>query len=88
MKILTFDYDMKIIFDSPVSNHRFTVRCIPQDSERQSIRKLEYTIFPDSSLSAGFSNGTESLREVPGRCRRFMSQCRRGIVRFPETLGG
>lgn len=70
MKKLLFDYDMKITFDSPVSNHRFTVRCIPQNSERQRIRQLQYMIFPDSSLAAGFSTSTDSFGNycVYGEC--------------------
>lgn len=70
MKILTFDYDMKILFSSPVSDHSFTVRCIPQSSERQKIRKLEYSIFPDSSLATGFSTGADSFGNycVYGEC--------------------
>ena len=70
MKNLYFDYDMKITFDSPVSNHRFTVRCIPQNSERQRIEQLQYMIFPDSSLSAGFSTSMDSFGNycVYGEC--------------------
>lgn len=73
MKILEFDYDMKILFDCPVSNHRFTVKCVPQSSARQTIRKLDYTIFPDSSLAAGFSTGTDSFGNycVYGECESF-----------------
>lgn len=72
MKTLVFDYDMKIQFDTPVSEHRFTVRCIPQDDERQRIQQLTYSIFPDSSLAAGFSHGTDSFGNlcVYGECAR------------------
>ncbi len=70
MKDLIFDYDMKITFSSPVSNHSFTVKCIPRSSERQLIQKLEYSIFPDSSLEAGFSTGEDSFgnRCIYGKC--------------------
>lgn len=70
MKVLTFDYDMIISFSSPVSKHSFTVKCIPQSSERQNVRKLDYTIFPDSSLSTGFSTGKDSFGNycVYGEC--------------------
>ena len=72
MKTLLFDYEMKIVFDAPVSDHRFTVRCIPLDSERQKIRKLSYSIYPDSSLETGFSQGTDSFGNfcVYGECSR------------------
>ncbi len=72
MKTLLFDYDMEILFDSPIMDHRFTVRCIPQDDERQRIDKLSYSIYPDSSLATGFSHGTDSFGNlcVYGECAK------------------
>lgn len=70
MKTLIFEYNMKILFSSPVSGHRFTVKCIPQSNDRQQIQKLGYNIFPDSSLETGFSKGTDSFGNycVYGEC--------------------
>lgn len=70
MQILHFDYDMKITFDRTVSNHRFTVRCVPKSSERQTVRSLHYSIYPDATLSTGFSHGTDSFGNfcVYGEC--------------------
>lgn len=58
-------------FDSiPMSGHRFTVKSIPQSNDRQQIQKLDYNIFPDSSLATGFSKGTDSFGNycVYGEC--------------------
>lgn len=72
MKTLLFDYEMKLVFDKPVSNHRFTVRCIPLDNERQKIQQLSYSIYPDSTLETGFSQGTDSFGNfcVYGECAK------------------
>lgn len=72
MKTLLFDYEMKIVFDTPVTEHRFTVRCIPLDSERQQIQRISYSIFPDSTLETGFSQGTDSFGNfcVYGECAK------------------
>ena len=51
MKNLHFRYAMRISFDSPVTNHRFTVKCIPQTDERQIIENLVVSVFPNQSLS-------------------------------------
>lgn len=72
MKTLTFDYEMKIIFDAPVSNHRFTVRCLPLNNDRQKILKMSYSIFPDSTLETGFSQSVDSFGNlcVYGECAK------------------
>lgn len=51
MKELSFYYMLRIRFSAPVTNHRFTVRCVPQDNECQKIRRLEISILPKKSLS-------------------------------------
>lgn len=51
MKELSFYYRLRIRFSSPVTNHRFTVRCVPRDNERQKIRHLEISVLPKESLS-------------------------------------
>lgn len=53
MNELEFTYDMKISFDAPVTNQRFTVRCMPISDERQLIHDLEYEIYPNHSLETG-----------------------------------
>lgn len=51
MKDLSFYYMLRIRFSSPVTNHRFTVRCVPRDNERQKIRQMEISVLPKESLS-------------------------------------
>ena len=51
MKELSFYYMLRIRFSSPVTNHRFTVRCVPRDNERQKIRQMEISVLPKESLS-------------------------------------
>lgn len=51
LKELSFYYMLRIRFSGPVTNHRFTVRCVPRDNERQKIRQLEISVLPKESLS-------------------------------------
>lgn len=37
MKKLVFDYEMKLSFSSPVTDHRFQLRCIPATGPRQQV---------------------------------------------------
>ena len=53
MKKLRFEYRMTITFDQPVTDHRFTVKCVPETTERQRICDLEIRVLPDHSLSEG-----------------------------------
>lgn len=72
MKSLHFQYTMKLLFDSPVSNHRFTVKCIPETNRRQRIEQLAVSVFPDNSLSEGrdsFGN-----RCIYGQCEELHSR--------------
>ena len=67
MKDLVFDYHMTIEFDQPVYDHRFTVKCIPEDTKRQEIRNLSVSVVPNQSLSEGrdsFGN-----RCIYGHCK-------------------
>lgn len=52
MKELSFNYMLRIRFSSPVTDHRFTVRCVPCSSERQKILERKIEILPDESLSS------------------------------------
>ncbi len=51
MKQLNFLYSMQIQFDEPVTNHRFTLKCIPGTDERQQINNLHIDIHPKEFLS-------------------------------------
>lgn len=66
MNILDFHYYMKISFDSPVTEQRFTVKCLPISTECQQIQQLTYEIFPGNSLV----EGTDSFenRYIYGQC--------------------
>lgn len=50
MKIVAFDYHLKIEFSEPVTNHRFTVRSFPVTDERQEILEVEQRILPSAFL--------------------------------------
>ena len=59
MKRLRFHYRMKIDFDIPVKEHRFTLKCLPKDNSRQKINTLTYEVFPNRFISRsydGFGN--------------------------------
>lgn len=51
MKNLKFHYAMKLSFDSPICNHRFTLKCIPQSNDRQQISRLLIDVYPNRFLS-------------------------------------
>ena len=46
VKKLVFDYEMKLSFSSPVTDHRFQLRCIPATGPRQQVIDVEVTIQP------------------------------------------
>ena len=51
MKEQQFHYSMHMTFTSPVKEHHFTLRCIPQTDERQRISNLEIEVFPNEFIS-------------------------------------
>lgn len=53
MKTLRFRYFMELRFSQPVQGHRFTLRCFPRSSRRQTIEDLDVGIFPEESFSSG-----------------------------------
>ena len=50
MKKLVFDYEMKLSFSSPVTDHRFQLRCIPATGPRQQVIDVEVKIQPETEL--------------------------------------
>lgn len=50
MKKLVFDYEMKLSFSSPVTDHRFQLRCIPATGPRQQVIDVAVKIEPDVEL--------------------------------------
>lgn len=50
MKKLVFDYEMKLSFSSPVTDHRFQLRCIPATGPRQQVVDVEVNIEPEVEL--------------------------------------
>ena len=51
MKELHFTYRMKLSFDAPVKEHRFTLKCVPCSSVRQEILDLEIDVYPKEFLA-------------------------------------
>lgn len=50
MKTLRYRYYLKIEFDRPVTQHSFTVRCLPQSDERQQPLQQNASILPKEFL--------------------------------------
>lgn len=50
MKTLRYRYYLKIEFDQPVTQHSFTVRCVPQPDERQQPLEQNISILPKEFL--------------------------------------
>lgn len=53
MKTLKFRYHLEITFDSPVTQHSFTIRCVPETDERQKVLHHEVKILPKEFLNTG-----------------------------------
>lgn len=47
MRKLKFDYEMRLTFSAPVSDHRFQLRCVPATGPRQQIVDVEVGLEPD-----------------------------------------
>lgn len=60
MKRLHFDYEMKLEFDSPIWDHRFTVRCMPGTTERQQVEEESVSVIPEESLG-NFRDSFENM---------------------------
>lgn len=50
MKTLRFHYELRITFDTPVTQHSFTVRCVPPSDARQRVMHQEIHILPKEFL--------------------------------------
>lgn len=50
MKKLVFDYTMKLTFSSPVTDHRFQLRCMPASGPRQQVVDAKVTVEPEVTL--------------------------------------
>ncbi len=51
MKKLHFEYRMKLAFDHPIRQHRFTLKCVPVTSQRQQIQDLVTDVYPREFLA-------------------------------------
>ncbi len=51
MKTLKFGYHMKLTFSGAVNNHRFSLKCIPHDTDMQRIEKMSVSVYPDHITS-------------------------------------
>lgn len=50
MKKLSFDYEMRLTFDSPITDHRFQLRCVPATRARQQIVDVRLDVEPSCHL--------------------------------------
>lgn len=53
METVDFRYHLLIEFDQPVTDHRFTVKCMPRSDSRQTILSCRQDIYPEHSLCEG-----------------------------------
>ena len=53
METVDFRYHLLIEFDQPVTDHRFTVKCMPRSDARQTILSCRQDIYPEHSLCSG-----------------------------------
>lgn len=50
MKKLSFDYEMKLTFSGPITEHRFQLRCVPATRARQQVVDVRLTVEPACHL--------------------------------------
>lgn len=67
MKLLSYHYHLKIDMDTPVTGHRFTLRCTPASDTRQRIMQAERYVFPADYLSESRDGWGNQL--IYGCCR-------------------
>lgn len=51
MKKLKFGYHMKLSFSGVVHDHRFSLKCIPHDTDMQRIEEIAVSVYPDHITS-------------------------------------
>lgn len=51
VKRLRFHYQMSLIFDTPIREHHFTLKCLPKSDERQTVESLDFDVYPNRFLS-------------------------------------
>ncbi len=51
MKVLKFCYHMEILFDMPVKDHHFTLKCIPHSGGGQLVESMNIEVFPNRYIS-------------------------------------
>lgn len=56
MKELHFEYGMKLTFDNSISQHRFTLKCVPGSNERQQIQGLSVDVYPKEFLASSMDS--------------------------------
>lgn len=56
MKKLHFDYCMQLAYSEQVQKCHFTIKCIPQDTDRQKIEELQIEIEPKDSMQTGLDS--------------------------------
>ena len=94
MKTVNFQYQTELLFASPVSDHRFLLRILPQSDNRQRIKELSWRIDPAPGETVwktvdGFGN--EALAgyiEAPHKHFRFGIEGTAEVSGEPYTACG
>ena len=91
MRTANFQYETKLSFSSPASNHRFFLRILPQSDSRQIIKALSWLIDPPAVVwpaSDGFGNSALSGHiNAPHDHFSFSVQGTAEISDAPSTAG-
>ena len=53
MKRLHFEYDMHLTYSEPAKTSHFTIKCMPQSTDRQRVEALDIRIEPADSMEEG-----------------------------------
>lgn len=53
MKKLSFDYHMEITYSEPADRCNYTLKCIPQSTDRQRVEKLSIELLPENDWCQG-----------------------------------
>ncbi len=81
MKRLQFQYHMKLSFSDKVCNHRFSLKCVPRNTDMQRIEECKLTVYPDHINSEDYdSHGNITLFGYTDECHKSFGFDMKGLA--------
>lgn len=82
MKVLQVQYEMRLAFDAPVTDHHFQFRCLPMEDDAQAVETIQIAVEPACAVHEridGFGNRIcygEILKPHDSLCVRMSARVR------------